>query len=108
MSRSKPGPWGQEIDELAQSVTRALIFGIALIYTMESWWVGEYLDIWKLLVFFFVAFLVNMYLLPVATKMDLSFWEIFRKSARNKGRRCSRLVCPSRSAGTNHAVSISL
>lgn len=85
MRQSQPSPWQQEIDELAQSMTRALIFGIALIYTMESWWAGEQLAIWKLLLFFFLAFLANLYLLPTATSAKMSFWQVFRKGLRNKG-----------------------
>lgn len=38
----------------------AYIFGIPLLFTMEMWWIGQYADLWKLLVFLGLAFIANL------------------------------------------------
>ena len=38
----------------------AFIFGVPLLFTMEMWWIGEYLDRWKLGAFLLVAFAANV------------------------------------------------
>ncbi len=78
--------WEQELYNLVQSFTRAMVFGIALIYTMETWWVSTYLEFWKILLFFFLALLINLYLIPTtAQSKKYTFRKVVREGVRNKG-----------------------
>ena len=61
-SRSKPGPWGKEFDDLARAVSGAFLFGMPLLFTMEMWWIGAFTDLWKLLLFIGLALGVNIML----------------------------------------------
>lgn len=65
MAAPEERPWHNELEGIIQSVTRALIFGIAFIYTMEAWWAGLSLELGKLVAFFIAGFLVQLYLTPV-------------------------------------------
>ena len=87
MSSEQPSGWVKELQGLAQSFTRALIFGIAFIYTMETWWIGAYLTYERLILFFLLAFAINMYLIPITSNSQtkFTFLRIFRIAARNKG-----------------------
>jgi putative integral membrane protein (TIGR02587 family) len=44
----------------------AYIFGIPLLFTMEMWWIGQYSERWKLLLFVVVALAANLGLTRVA------------------------------------------
>lgn len=61
-SRSKPGPWEKEFDDLAHAVSGAFLFGMPLLFTMEMWWIGVFTDLWKLLLFIGLALSVNFML----------------------------------------------
>lgn len=52
--------WRQEIHDFTRAFSGAYIFGIPLLFTMEMWWIGEYLDRWKLGAFLLVAFVANV------------------------------------------------
>ncbi|HEV2073516.1 MAG TPA: TIGR02587 family membrane protein [Thermomicrobiales bacterium] len=54
------GAWAQERDDFIRAFSGAYIFGIPLLFTMEMWWIGQYADLWKLLVFLGLAFAANL------------------------------------------------
>ncbi len=54
------GAWAQERDDFIRAFSGAYIFGIPLLFTMEMWWIGQYADLWKLLVFLGLAFIANL------------------------------------------------
>lgn len=56
----------QELDDYVRAFSGAYIFGIPLLFTMEMWWIGEYVDQWKLLVFVGLALIANLGLTHVA------------------------------------------
>lgn len=87
MAQDKEHLWEKELQSAVRSLTRALIFGIALLYTMEIWWIGTYLDYRKLIVFFILAFCVSLYLIPVTASdsSSLTLWQIVQTATRNKG-----------------------
>lgn len=58
--------WASEATDLGRAFGGAFLFGIPLLYTMETWWIGEYADLWKLVVFLGLAFLANLGLLYFA------------------------------------------
>lgn len=53
------GGWASERDAFLRAFAGAYIFGIPLLFTMEMWWIGEFVDSWKLLTFLAVALLAN-------------------------------------------------
>ncbi len=54
------GAWAQERDDFIPAFSGAYIFGIPLLCTMEMWWIGQYADLWKLLIFLGLAFVANL------------------------------------------------
>jgi putative integral membrane protein (TIGR02587 family) len=54
------GGWRRELSDFARGFAGAYLFGIPLLFTMEMWWIGEYLDRWKLIAFVVVAFGANI------------------------------------------------
>lgn len=52
--------WARERDDFLRAFSGAYIFGIPLLFTMEMWWIGQYADLWKLLVFLGLAFIANL------------------------------------------------
>jgi putative integral membrane protein (TIGR02587 family) len=54
------GAWAQERDDFIRALSGAYIFGIPLLFTMEMWWIGQYADRWKLLIFLGLAFIANL------------------------------------------------
>jgi putative integral membrane protein (TIGR02587 family) len=59
VSSSKPGSWGRELGDFARAFSGAFLFGIALLFTMEMWWIGTYVELWRLLVLLGFIFAVN-------------------------------------------------
>lgn len=57
---SERGGWGRELRDFTRAFSGAYIFGIPLLFTMEMWWIGEYIDRWKLVAFLLVAFAANI------------------------------------------------
>jgi putative integral membrane protein (TIGR02587 family) len=54
--------WSQKLRRILRSISSAFIFGVALLYTMEIWWIGMYAPLWKLLLFLIFAFLINVFI----------------------------------------------
>ena len=56
--QASPGSWRAELDDILRAVSGAFIFATPLLYTMEMWWIGMTAELWKLLLFLGVAFLI--------------------------------------------------
>lgn len=54
------GGWKRELHDFTRAFSGAFILGIPLLFTMEMWWIGEYLERWKLAAFLGVAFAANV------------------------------------------------
>ncbi len=52
--------WKQELNRTIRLVSGAFLFGIPLILTMEMWFIGWYVSLWKLVVFIVLAFVVGV------------------------------------------------
>ena len=68
--QDRPGPWEQQLHDLALAFSGAFLFGVPLLFTMEMWWIGEYAALWKLFLFLALAFLVNVMLAHFAGFKD--------------------------------------
>jgi putative integral membrane protein (TIGR02587 family) len=53
---------GKIIDIKLQEISGAFLFGIPMLYTMEMWWIGQYAEDWKLLIFLLAAYIVGVLL----------------------------------------------
>ncbi|MDQ4078484.1 MAG: TIGR02587 family membrane protein [Chloroflexota bacterium] len=86
MNSGNNNAWKKELEAVIRSLMRALIFGIAFLYTMETWWIGSWLAYWKLLSFFVLAFLFNLALLPLVQKGgdEFSFPRLLHVATRNQ------------------------
>jgi len=51
--------WADELDDLVRAMAGAYIFGIPLLFTMEMWWIGEYLATTEVPTLVGVALAVN-------------------------------------------------
>lgn len=60
------GDWGEawkdELDDFVRAFSGAFLFGVPFLWTMEMWWIGTYAELWKLLLFLGLSFLLNMHL----------------------------------------------
>lgn len=52
--------WERELNSFVRAFSGAYIFGIPLLFAMEMWWIGEYIDAWRLLVLVALALLTNL------------------------------------------------
>lgn len=59
MGSSKPGSWRGELADFARAFSGAFLFGVTLLYTMEMWWIGTYVELWRLLVLLGFALAAN-------------------------------------------------
>lgn len=59
----KSTPWGRQADALVRGASGGFLFSIPLIYTMEVWWIGSYINPPRMLIgligTFVVVFLLN-------------------------------------------------
>jgi putative integral membrane protein (TIGR02587 family) len=62
MKRSRTNSWAKELDDLIRAFSGAFLFGTPLLWTMEMWWIGTFVELWKLLIFLVLAFAVNVHL----------------------------------------------
>jgi putative integral membrane protein (TIGR02587 family) len=51
-------PWMSELDDLMRGASGGFLFSTTLIYTMEVWWTGTYVDPGRMLVALMIAFAV--------------------------------------------------
>lgn len=54
------GSWREERDSFIRAFAGAFVFGVPLLFTMEMWWIGEYIDGQHLLTFLTVALIANI------------------------------------------------
>ncbi len=54
-----PNEWKQELHEYLRGLSGAFLLGIPFLYTMEMWWIGEYLSTTHLLSLLGFALLIN-------------------------------------------------
>jgi putative integral membrane protein (TIGR02587 family) len=52
--------WGEELDGLQRGLTGGFLIGIPLIYTMETWWIGESISMPRAVLFVALAYLINL------------------------------------------------
>jgi putative integral membrane protein (TIGR02587 family) len=52
--------WGDEVDGLLRGLTGGFLVGIPLIYTMETWWIGETISMPRALLFLVLAYALNL------------------------------------------------
>jgi putative integral membrane protein (TIGR02587 family) len=52
--------WSNEATAFSRAFGGAFLFGTPLLYTMETWWIGEYANLWKLIAFLVLAFVANL------------------------------------------------
>ncbi len=62
MDRKTKEAWKQEAIDIARAFSGAFIFGVPLLWTMEMWWIGESIEMWKLILFLVLVFILNIYL----------------------------------------------
>ena len=55
-----PGSWRDELHDILRAVAGGFIFAIPLLYTMEMWSIGATAELWKLLLFLGVAFVISL------------------------------------------------
>lgn len=60
MADSGERTWRNELTDFGRALTSGFILGIPLLYTMESWWLGLYLQLWHFITFFILIFLLNV------------------------------------------------
>lgn len=80
MANEQPGPWAKELDDYLRAFSGAFLFGIPLLLTMETWWIGIYVSLWKLVIFVGIAFLANVMLVHFGgfkeeTTLQSSFYQ---------------------------------
>jgi putative integral membrane protein (TIGR02587 family) len=66
------GSWRDEMTDFLRAVSGGFIFAIPLIYTLETWAIGAVAELWKLLLFLALAFLIG---LALATSRSGGFKE---------------------------------
>ncbi len=52
--------WEQELEDLLRGLSGGFLIGVPLIYTMETWWIGETATVVHTLAFLAIAYLVNL------------------------------------------------
>lgn len=52
--------WSREIDDLLRGLTGGFLVGIPLIYTMETWWIGETVSMPRAIAFVVIAYAINL------------------------------------------------
>lgn len=55
----RPAGWGDELNGLVRGLTGGFLIGIPLIYTMETWWIGETISMSRALLFLLLAYAFN-------------------------------------------------
>jgi len=54
--------WSRELDDLVRGMSGGFLFGIPLLYTMEVWWIGSFVDHPRMLVALAASFVVVLLL----------------------------------------------
>lgn len=59
-TQAENGSWRGEGRDFLRALSGGFIFAVPLLYTMEMWWIGATTELWKLLAFLGVAFLISL------------------------------------------------
>lgn len=62
LTRTLPDQWKSELNDFIRAFSGAFLFGTPLIYTMEMWDIGTYLEPWKLYVYLGLSLILNLVL----------------------------------------------
>ena len=54
------GAWRREVNDLLRGITGGFLIGIPLLYTMETWWLGQTVSPLRALLFLAVAYVLNL------------------------------------------------
>src|SRR6187549_2644577 len=57
---ARASSWGEELDGLQRGLTGGFLVGIPLIYTMETWWIGESVSMPRAIIFVALAYVINL------------------------------------------------
>ncbi|MDQ2683775.1 MAG: TIGR02587 family membrane protein [Chloroflexota bacterium] len=60
MSGALRDGWEEEVDDLLRGLSGGFLLGIPLIYTMETWWLGETISMPRAIGFIGIAYLLNL------------------------------------------------
>lgn len=60
MGRVASSPWTRELNDFVRALSGAFIFGVPLLLTMEMWWIGEFGNHSKLVVFLALGLTCNV------------------------------------------------
>ena len=81
MAKAKADAWKQEFGDFVRAFAGAYVFGVPLLFTMEMWWIGQYSERWKLLIFLIVALVANLGLTRAAGfKRQTTFRSTFNQA----------------------------
>lgn len=58
--RQPAAAWASEARDLIRGLTGGFLLGVPLLYTMESWWIGQTIAMPRALLFLLVAYLLNL------------------------------------------------
>lgn len=58
--------WSEEVTDFTRAFAGAAVFGVPLVFTMETWWIGKQLSLRYLLALLIVGFIMNFGLAHVA------------------------------------------
>ncbi len=59
-ARGRANAWRREVDDLLRGLSGGLLFGIPLLYTMETWWIGETISPLRALILLAIAYALNL------------------------------------------------
>ena len=57
---ARDDPWRREAEDLLRALAGGFLIGIPLLYTMETWWIGETISPLRALLFLAVAYALNL------------------------------------------------
>jgi putative integral membrane protein (TIGR02587 family) len=76
--------WAEELDDLLRAVSGAFLFGVPLLYTMEVWWIGNYISPLRMLAGLLLTYAALVALNRTAgfrTQKQTSIWRSLTDSA---------------------------
>jgi len=59
-TRPRDNPWAREADDLLRGLTGGFLVGIPLLYTVETWWIGQTISMPRALAFLLCAYGINL------------------------------------------------
>ncbi len=68
--KNQKNQWSKELTRIGRLFGGAFLIGIPFVFTVEMWWIGKYVALWKLLIFIVIAFLVGVTLAYFSAPTD--------------------------------------